>query len=387
MLNKKIILFFCSFVFFFISITPTFAQVVINEFSVKPDDKQDWIELYSQSTTDISGWYLKDETSVFYTFSNGFSISENSFSVTSKYQRLDDFGDSIYLYDAANNIKDSISYGGEGEVCIPSSSESIGRLPFDGGNTIDRISNPSNNSSNNYSILNPCPTPLLTPTPTPNPTPTATQTPTPTPTPTTKGYYKINEVKDSSGSKLDQVKIYVDSVYIHHYTPETLTFCDGCKCDEVACGFGSHIFKLEKSGYNEWTETKAIYSGDNHEATPILSLVSISNTITVAPTQTSIPAKPKPSLTAKTQVTRNQDEPLSVTEGSEELILGYQNKNEENQEDDTQPDELVTGNISNKFPFTAFLLIIGGVLLVSGSMISFIKIKKGEKHINKANNY
>ncbi|PIS14616.1 hypothetical protein COT64_01650, partial [Candidatus Shapirobacteria bacterium CG09_land_8_20_14_0_10_39_12] len=71
--------------------------------------------------------------------------------------------------------------------------------------------------------------------------------------------YKINEVKNSEGVVLSQVKIYVDGFYVHHYASETLTFCEGCYCDDgsateskVSCNFGNHTISLQKTGYVEW---------------------------------------------------------------------------------------------------------------------------------------
>ncbi len=124
-------------------------------------------------------------------------------------------------------------------------------------------------------------------------------TPTPTPTPTTapaeeKATYKINEVKDDDGNTLSSVKIYVDGTYLHHYAPETITFCNGCQCDTyVNCGFGSHTIKLEKSGYEDWSETKTLNSGHSHEVNPVMTAVSSSGDSTTTPTPIQTPT-PKP---------------------------------------------------------------------------------------------
>lgn len=105
--------------------------------------------------------------------------------------------------------------------------------------------------------------------PTLTPTPLLTLTPTPTinimlltPTPKPVATYKINEVKDKEGETLSNVKVYIDDVYLHHYTPEVITFCNDCQCDDyVSCGFGQHTIKLEKTGYDNWQENKIISSG------------------------------------------------------------------------------------------------------------------------------
>jgi len=86
--------------------------------------------------------------------------------------------------------------------------------------------------------------------------------------------YKINDVKDEDGNTLSSVEVYVDEIYLHHYAPETLTFCDGCQCDSyVDCDFGEHTIKLEKSGYENWMEIKTISVGDSYEVNPVMNSV------------------------------------------------------------------------------------------------------------------
>ena len=146
------------------------------------------------------------------------------------------------------------------------------------------------NWSNTVSITiaksSPSPTSSPTMNPTPSPTPTLTPTskpPTPTPKPTAT--YKINEVKDEDGEVLrSSVKVYVDGVYIHHYAPEVLTFCDGCQCDGyVACGFGQHTIKLEKTGYEDWSKEITINSNTSDEVSPVMVFLESSPTSTPTP--------------------------------------------------------------------------------------------------------
>lgn len=150
--------------------------------------------------------------------------------------------------------------------------------------------------------------PTLTPTPllTPNPTPTikiVTPTPTlviklPTPTPKPVAIYKINEVKDNDGEILSNVKVYVDDVYLHHYAPEVITFCDNCWCDNyVSCGFGQHKIKLEKTGYDYWQEEKTINSKDSYEVNPVMIFSTGNLSLTPTPTPTTVIIKPTASLT------------------------------------------------------------------------------------------
>jgi len=93
---------------------------------------------------------------------------------------------------------------------------------------------------------------------------------------TIKNIYQINKIKDGEGSILSSVKVYINDQYIHHYAPETLEFCDGCYCDndkEVECGFGEHIIRLEKSGYQDWVKTRVFEAKEDLlEVNPIMFL-------------------------------------------------------------------------------------------------------------------
>jgi len=127
----------------------------------------------------------------------------------------------------------------------------------------------------------------LTPTVIITTAPTVIQpTPTPAPTPA-KAVYQINEVKNEKGEVLSSVKIYVDDQYLHHYAPEVLEFCDTCFCDDdkkVACGFGEHVIRLEKNGYQDWEETKEIKAGDAYSVNPVMAfLLSPTPSPTVTP--------------------------------------------------------------------------------------------------------
>lgn len=147
-------------------------------------------------------------------------------------------------------------------------------------------------SSRNFSIVEgesnsptPSPSSALSPSPISLPTSTPTQTQTAT------GTYKINEVKNGDGEVLSSVKIYVDGVYTHHYAPEMITFCEGCKCDTyVDCGFGEHTIKLEKNGYEAWSQTKIFNTGDIYEVSPVMNPTGSSSNSNSS-SNTSIPAK------------------------------------------------------------------------------------------------
>ncbi|TFH42408.1 MAG: hypothetical protein E4G94_06335, partial [ANME-2 cluster archaeon] len=87
----------------------------------------------------------------------------------------------------------------------------------------------------------------------------------------------IGDSKDPAGIILSAAKVYIDNVYLGHYTPETISFCDGCQCDSVvACGLGIHTAKVTKTGYNDWTKTRTLASGDAFTDNPILTLISAS---------------------------------------------------------------------------------------------------------------
>lgn len=162
------------------------AQVVINEFSSSTSD--DWIELFSPEDIDISGWVLKDTAnSDLKKFDNPTSIgpASNTFLVIDVGNRLNNTGDTIKLLKSDNTQADSITYGGSGNVCLPSTTGSIARFP-NGGNVVDRLWTATRGVTNDSGAIDPCPTPTPTQTNTPTSTLTLTQTQTPTATVTTK---------------------------------------------------------------------------------------------------------------------------------------------------------------------------------------------------------
>lgn len=188
---KKTVALFVFLIMFIFSTSDIKASVVINEFSVNPPDKQDWVELYSPDSVDISNWKVGDETGIFETIPAGTSLGPGIYHVISQYQRLDNVKDTIYIYDAEGIEKNSIKYGYLDSVCLPSTDGSIARIP-DGGNTYDRLSVATKKATNGNTITDPCPTPTSTPTDATTATPaltsttTATATATKTPTPTKK---------------------------------------------------------------------------------------------------------------------------------------------------------------------------------------------------------
>lgn len=156
------------------------AQVVINEFN--SGTTSDWVELYNISTqsANLSSYKLMDSGSNDKILSG--EIAPGGFVSFNFSNWLNNDGDTVRLF-KADVLVDSISYGGNSQVCLAGNGESIGRYP-DGNSTIERFLTPTRDLSNNSATLNPCPTPTSTPTPTPTPAPTASPTPTPTTAPT-----------------------------------------------------------------------------------------------------------------------------------------------------------------------------------------------------------
>lgn len=306
---KKTPLFLLPFFLFFISSLKTCsAAVFINE--VSPRSDPEWVELYGdQENTSLDGYTLF--------FDNNLEIQkiELTGTIFGFYRIintgglwLNNNGDDLTLKDG-ENIVDQISYGGGGGLLeVSEENPFLARSP-DGGGWI--LSSVSSEGSANPSPTN-TPTPTHTPTPTSVPSPTDTPIPTPTltnvPTPTpSTAVYKINTPKDAeSGDLLSTVKIYVDGQYIHHEDEETLTFCRGCFCDndqQVSCDFGDHTIRLEKNGYQDWQDSRAINWGDFHEVTPEMTadqsaddpvaIPTSSSTNTPAPTKTPTLTKSK----------------------------------------------------------------------------------------------
>lgn len=209
-------------------------------------------------------------------------------------------------------------------------------------------------SSNAFDVLfnlvsspTPSSSPVLTPTPTPFPTPNPTQS---------TAVYTINKAKDNNDNPLSNVKIYIDDQYTGNYAEETYKFCDGCKCgsNKVDCGFGSHTFRLEKNGYDDWSKTENITAGGNLTVDPILSK---NNPNTPTPTATKTPSPVK----SKSPATELPDSSLSPNDdSSEEMVLGLRNDLKE-EDSGTDNNEKKTKEIKKKKP-----PVLGGILVFFG---------------------
>ncbi len=211
-----------SVIFFLANYSLTSAQVVINEFeSWKATG--DWIELYAIEDTDISGWVIKDATSVVKTLPNDLKIgpSTSQYYLVEAGNRLNKDEDTIKLLKADNtSLMDQIGYGGSDNVCAPGENESIGRYP-DANSVIERFKSSSKGSSNNNSHLSPCPIPTDIPdSPTSTSKPSTTMKPSPTPKPT-------NTVKPSVTAKHSVTQIPTKgAVNISNTRPIELTSAD-----------------------------------------------------------------------------------------------------------------------------------------------------------------
>lgn len=168
-MNKIVSSIICSLIgssaFLFPSIIK--ASVLINEFS--PASNNDWVEIYTDETIDVSGWTVESGSSVIYTFTQGTVLSTDVPYVVIDLQNAFTESGELRLVNDKGGIADILKYGYTNSVCSPSASGSIGRYAS-APNVKDRFSIPSKGTSNASSVPDPCP----------SPTPSQTQTPTPT---------------------------------------------------------------------------------------------------------------------------------------------------------------------------------------------------------------
>src|SRR3989344_3422423 len=164
------------------------AQVVINEYLPHPSSGNDWIEIYSPTDLDISGYILRDTTSDIVKLPSGVIIGPSK--STSCYldvgNRLNNGGDTILILkaDGLPPAVDEHSYSSDPGVDV-----SWCRTP-DGGLWASCTAITKTSIECGSLVPSPSPTPELIQTPRPAPTPTKTPAPTlpksPTPVPTQK---------------------------------------------------------------------------------------------------------------------------------------------------------------------------------------------------------
>lgn len=179
----KIAFIFVFLLFFFSS--NIFAQVVINEFSAKPNPE--WVEFYNTTgeTLNLGDYYFDDDTDFNSDTGSSAKIKLSGLlpSTSTCYWEmnsyLNDGGDNPTLFAANGDLIDTYSYASS------SASLTYSRVP-DGGNW--QMVSPSKSSTICLNLATPTPvatpTPTFTPTPIPTATPTVSPTRTPTPTPT-----------------------------------------------------------------------------------------------------------------------------------------------------------------------------------------------------------
>lgn len=160
--------------FLFFSTSHVCAKVVINEVYPNPEDgKEEFIELYSDTETNLEGYVLSDLSNHSYTIKNK-TIAANEYLVFYKSETsipLNDSGDeSVTLQDDKSSQIDKMTFG------FTTKGKSWSRSPDKTGN-FENNTDPTPGSANSTP---PSPTPGSTATPTVAPTSQTTQSPTPT---------------------------------------------------------------------------------------------------------------------------------------------------------------------------------------------------------------
>lgn len=194
-MRKQAFALFAFCVLFVLFTIPAFASPIINEFSSA--DSSDWIEIYNSGadTVDLSLYRIRDLTANNKLDLSG-SLAPSGFAAFDWSNKLNNAGDLIKLVLTSDeSIVDQTSYGDQGGINAPETSQTAGRKS-DGGQEWVLFASASKNTSNNSSsvFFPPSATPTKTPTPTKSPTPTKTPTqpktssqeiksPTKTPTP------------------------------------------------------------------------------------------------------------------------------------------------------------------------------------------------------------
>ncbi len=326
-MGKKRIFFLLSGAIIFLFVPrETFGQLIVNEVYYQGDSTKEWVEIYNYSgeVFGLANCQFIDNFSAV-----GFvvlSINGRVFLVVAESRNKDlekivsdleniiwidgpignglaDGGDHLILSCGGEEM-DKISWGSDktyADIELVPNSYSLERIPAAVGDFVEQ----ENPTPGRGIFIISTPTPIILPSPVlPTATPVTAITATPIPSlRPAKAIYQINEVKNEKGEVLSSVKIYVDDQYIHHYAPEVLEFGEDYYCDDdkkVACGFGEHVIRLEKNGYQDWEETKEIKAGDAYLVNPVMAfLPSPTPTPTATPVPSLLPTgriSPSPSL-------------------------------------------------------------------------------------------
>jgi hypothetical protein len=347
----KILLFFClAFLFFFsLFFLPSFSwamELVLSQVPTEAAVGQEFEVYFYYQTTVKEGkyylrpcFYLEGATSYFGCIKNN-QADWACGSQADKTAYFEIETDNQGIWEGSLVIK---ADGGEGDYQLKIKRYTVG------GSDEDSNSLP-------IKIL------ALTPSLTPSSEPATTPSPAPAFSPT-KATYQINEVKDEVGTIVPNAKVYLDDEYLHHYAPEILTFCEDCQCDSfVSCGFGEHNFKLVKSGYQDWSETRTISPGDYYQVDPIMEPEEEDS----GSSPTSTPASsPTPSLVpTKTPTPTPETEDLIESESTEEAFFNFREEENQSAEKD-QKGEVLGKSAKGRKDFLSLVLIGGGMIFIS----------------------
>ena len=182
-MKKQLFALFVFCVLFVLSTFPVLAAPTINEFSSA--DSSDWIEIYNSGTevVDLSLYRIRDLTTNNKLDLSG-SLTPSGFASFDWSNKLNNGGDLIKLVLISDeSTVDQVSYGNQGGLTAPGSTQTGGRQT-DGGSSWVVFNSSSKNTSNNSSSIFSPPTATPTKTPTPTKIPTPTKSPTPTKIPT-----------------------------------------------------------------------------------------------------------------------------------------------------------------------------------------------------------
>jgi len=263
-----------GFLFFFFK--PTFAEVLINEVQIEPEQSVELWNTASESAN-ISGWYLDDNGgSTFFTIpENTFIYPTSCLVFTANFYLNKTSADIIRLFSNATpptstsaTLIDNYAYDKS-----PGNNFSFARAPnasttwVSGASTLGK-----NNSLLENCLLLPTSTPTLAPTPTPTPQPTTALTPTsiptvvPTQTPEAATPTPLSEAQETN-IMLSEVLINPETgssewVEIYNKSDENLTLTDWYLDDAENEGSTAKKFNLQISAksYAVFELSSAIYN-------------------------------------------------------------------------------------------------------------------------------
>lgn len=160
------------------------GNILINEIFVHPGAGSEWVEIYNPDETDITGYWIDDDSDFGNDSGNSSKKSLSNVNQDNrKYMHLElssvfnNSGDKVVLFDSSGNIVDQYEYTNDPGIDV-----TIGRSP-DGSGQFAQLSSPTKGQVNSGIAPTPIPTSQPTPTPTKVPTPTKSPTPTKIPTP------------------------------------------------------------------------------------------------------------------------------------------------------------------------------------------------------------